>query len=56
MQGGKKGLIVNSTNLCLKANRATAKFTGQNGKLSTLRPALQTGCGAKGKKRHKPGR
>jgi hypothetical protein len=58
MQGGKKGLIVNSTNLCLKANRATAKFTGQNGKLAVLHPALETSCKAKKQsKRHKrPGR
>jgi hypothetical protein len=54
MQGGKKGLIVNSTNLCLKANRATAKFSGQNGKLSTLRPALETSC--KKARKHKPQR
>ncbi len=49
MQGGKKGLIVNSTNLCASTNRATAKFTGQNGKLVTLHPALQASC--KGKKK-----
>src|SRR5262249_15518068 len=30
MQGGKKGLLHNSTNLCSQTNRATAKFTGQN--------------------------
>jgi hypothetical protein len=57
MQGGKKGLIVNSTNLCAKTNRATAKFTGQNGKATTLHPALKASCGAKvkkGKKRPAP--
>ena len=58
MQGGAKGLIVNSTNLCLGANRVKAKFGGQNGKATTLRPALQTSCKAKGKtqQRHKRGR
>jgi hypothetical protein len=50
MQGGKKGLIVNSTNLCAKTNRATARFTGQNGKARTLHPALQASCKAKAKK------
>jgi hypothetical protein len=44
MAGGKKGLIVNSTNLCASTNRATAKFTGQNGKTATLHPALKASC------------
>jgi hypothetical protein len=44
MQGGKKGLLVNSTNLCAKANRATAKFDAQNGKVVTLHPAMQSAC------------
>jgi hypothetical protein len=43
--GGSKGLIVNSTNLCAKVNKATAKFTGQNGKKATLRPPLKPSCG-----------
>jgi hypothetical protein len=45
MQGGKKGLLVNSTNLCAKAQRATAKFSGQNGAKSTLHPLMQVSCG-----------
>jgi len=50
--GGSKGLIVNSTNLCAKANRVTAKFTGHNGKKATLRPVLKASCrGAKKAKR-----
>jgi hypothetical protein len=44
MQGGKKGLLQNSTNLCADVHRATAKFTAQNGKLATLRPAMQASC------------
>lgn len=44
MQGGSKGLIVNSTNLCASINRATAKFTGQNAKVATLHPSLQVSC------------
>jgi hypothetical protein len=55
MQGGKKGLIVNSTNLCASVNRATAKFTGQNGKTSTTHPALQNSCKQSAKRRHKRG-
>jgi len=42
--GGKKGLLENSTNLCAKANKATAKFTGQNGRKATLNPVMQTSC------------
>jgi len=50
MQGGKKGLIVNSTNLCRAEHRAKAIFKGQNGRRAALRPVMRpTGC-AKGKK------
>jgi hypothetical protein len=45
MQGGKKGLLVNSRNICKSANRASARFTGQNGGVAELRPALQSSCG-----------
>jgi hypothetical protein len=47
MQGAKKGLIVNSRNLCGSTNRAGASFTGQNGKQASANPALQPQCGAK---------
>jgi hypothetical protein len=45
MQGGKKGLFVNSTNLCKGTHRATVQFTGQNGKEYDSQPALQAKCG-----------
>jgi hypothetical protein len=32
MKGGKKGLLVNSTNLCAEKQRAIVKMKGQNGK------------------------
>jgi hypothetical protein len=48
MQGGKKGLLENSTNLCAATSRATAKFVGQNGKRLTLRPAMRSDCGRPG--------
>lgn len=51
MQGGKKGLLVNSTNLCARKNRAISEFTGQNGKLSNTKSTLQAKCG-KAKKKH----
>jgi hypothetical protein len=51
MQGAKKGLIVNSTDLCAAKHRADAQFTGQNGKQSSARPVMQADCpkGRKGK-------
>jgi hypothetical protein len=48
MQGGKKGLFVNSENLCAKVNRATARFSAQNGRVATLRPKMQVSCKGKG--------
>ncbi len=50
MQGGKKGLFVNSTNLCKGTHKAEVNFTGQNGKVSNTKPELQTKCRGKGKK------
>jgi hypothetical protein len=50
MQGGKKGLIVNSTNLCASTNRATAKLTGQNGAIYEIHPKMQAECKGKGRK------
>jgi hypothetical protein len=44
MQGGKKGLIVNSTNICRGKHRAIADFKGQNGRHSLLRPLVKTSC------------
>jgi len=52
MQGGKKGLLVNSTNLCAGKHYAEAKLTGQNGKTANQNPALKAPCGAKAA-RHK---
>jgi hypothetical protein len=47
MQGGKKGLLQNSTNLCNSTNRATALFDGQSGKVSDSRPKLAIDCSGK---------
>jgi hypothetical protein len=51
MQGGKKGLIVNSTDICRGRHRALANFDGQNGKLRDLRPVVKARCGGKKGKR-----
>jgi hypothetical protein len=63
MDGGKKGLLENSTNLCARPHRATAEFKGQNGAVSLTEPLLQVKCpkhGRKGKKHakhhHRPSR
>jgi hypothetical protein len=45
MQGGKKkGLIVNSSNLCVKKNRANLRTVGQNGKLHAFKPLVKAQC------------
>ena len=49
MQGGKKGLLVNSTNICRGSHKAKVKMEGQNGKLSTTTPLLKAPCGKKKK-------
>jgi uncharacterized repeat protein (TIGR01451 family) len=43
--GGKKGLFVNSTDLCAKTYRALARFTAHNGRRVTQHPALVASCG-----------
>lgn len=45
MQGGHKGLLVNSTELCTGVHRATAKLTGHNGKRRNPHPLLKVNCG-----------
>jgi hypothetical protein len=51
MQGGKKGLIVNSRNLCGSTNKADVEFEGQNGKTASSNPVMRADCG--GKRKHK---
>jgi hypothetical protein len=45
MQGGKKGLIVNSEDLCRRPARALSVMRGQNGRRSVSRPKLRVRCG-----------
>jgi len=53
VKGGKKrGLLVNSSNLCGKKYKVIARFTGQNGKKANQKPKLRTPC-KKHKKHHK---
>jgi hypothetical protein len=52
MQGGQKGLIVNSRNLCGHVSRADVSATGQNGKSSDTHPQVKPSCkGRKGSRR-----
>jgi hypothetical protein len=51
MQGGKKGLIVNSRNLCGATSKANVEYTGQNGKEAKATPVMKPDCG--GKRKHK---
>ncbi len=50
MQGGKKGLIVNSQNLCAKKQRASVRFKGQNGRVHNFNPVVKAQCGKKKRK------
>ncbi len=50
LQGGKKGLFVNSRDICANTYRATAKFNGQNGKTHDFNPPLNASCKGKGNK------
>jgi hypothetical protein len=44
MQGGKKGLIVNSTDLCRGRHRVSVQLDGQNGKAYDFRAPFRTAC------------
>jgi hypothetical protein len=54
MQGGKKGLLINSENLCSPKAQSTASasFTGQNGKVFDATPVIANSCKAKAKAHH----
>jgi len=54
MEGGSKGLLVNSTNLCTAKHRATAFFEGHNGKIKYFKPLVApANCHKKHKKHRK---
>ncbi len=44
LQGGKKGLFQNSTNICKGTHRMKVLFTGQNGKAQATQPQLKAKC------------
>jgi hypothetical protein len=54
MQGGKKGLLVNNTELCKIKPRASVKLDAQSGKTHDFNPVVKVDCGKKkGKKAQK---
>jgi hypothetical protein len=55
MQGAKKGLFQNSTNICKGTHRATLRLTGQNGKTHDARQLLRASCPKKHPRPRPPG-
>ncbi len=53
MQGGDKGLLVNSENICQKPQRALVSYTAHNGKALEVRPLIANDCAKKAKRKHK---
>ena len=55
LQGGNKGLLVNSRDICARAYRATVRYRAHNGRAYTERPKMRVKCKGKGKKKAKRG-
>lgn len=57
MQGGSKGLLQNSTNICRGTHKALALFDAHNGAVHDVRPVLKNSKCAKAKRKtRRPGR
>ena len=56
LQGGKKGLLVNSEDLCESERTAAVKLVGQNGVQTTPKTNLQTECPGKASQKSDRGR
>ena len=55
LPGGKKGLLVNSKDLCTAgAGKAAATYAAHNGSAYEAQPQLRVKCGAKKKAKGKP--
>jgi hypothetical protein len=52
MQGAKKGLIINSTDLCAAERRADVRMSAHNGKIAAGRPPVRASCGGKSRGGH----
>ncbi|HWM54869.1 MAG TPA: hypothetical protein VNO20_05730 [Solirubrobacterales bacterium] len=53
LPGGRKGLLINSRDICKGTNRATVKAAAHNGDRITLRPKLQVKCGKQSRKKRR---
>jgi hypothetical protein len=53
LQGGKKGLLVNSRNICASPSSAAVAYTAHNGLSYSIAPVLKAQCSAKAKKKAK---
>jgi hypothetical protein len=55
MSGGRKGLLVNSEDLCSKRakRQAIVRLVGQNGKVKAFKPPVSNQCGERGKAGHR---
>jgi hypothetical protein len=53
LQGGKKGLLVNSRNICASTSSAAVAYTSHNGLGYEIQPQLKAQCGGKAKKKSK---
>lgn len=51
LDGGNKGLIANSTNLCAVTEQVSVQMTGQNGKTAKQNPVLKTPCKRKNRRK-----
>jgi hypothetical protein len=49
MNGGRKGLLVNSTDICRGKSRAAVRMDGQNGMTHDTGPLLRVSCGGSGR-------
>ncbi len=53
MQGARKGLFVNSTDLCRAEQRAEVRLTAQNAKRHNIDPVVASACGKVRHQRHR---
>jgi hypothetical protein len=56
MQGGKKSLLVNSTNICKGKHKARVEMVGQNGKEHNFSQLVEPKCGKKSNGKKKSGK
>ncbi len=49
MKGGKKGLLVNSEDICKKPQRALVHYSAHNAKVLDVKPLIANDCGGGGK-------